>query len=152
MILDRVEKLAQYGCMNAGVRTAAKWLKEIQGEQLAPGTYEIENGCRAVVKHGMTKYERECKAESHRIFADIQIVLRGEERMRWIAEGKAERTGEYIEEKDVQFYACTQEMHVLHMRAGEFAIFFPWDVHCPDGCVDVPREEWKIVIKIPVNT
>ncbi len=52
--------------------------------------------------------------------------------------------GEYNDEKDVLFFADAPDMH-FQLRDGQFAIFFPEDVHAPMIGEDEIR---KLVIKV----
>ncbi|MGZ8561924.1 MAG: YhcH/YjgK/YiaL family protein, partial [Flavisolibacter sp.] len=55
--------------------------------------------------------------------------------------------GGYNEEKDVQFYSDAPDMF-FQLKSGQFAIFFPDDVHAP---MIGDAEIKKLVIKVKIK-
>lgn len=114
------------------------------------GRYELD-GDRlfALVQHYQTKLPAEKRFESHQLYADVQYVARGAERLWYFPrEGLQPRT-DYEAAKDVQFHAepAGGELPV-RLKAGGFAVLYPHDGHKP-GCVDEkPDEVIKVVLKI----
>ena len=90
--------------------------------------------------------------ETHEQHIDLQIVLKGEERMelsckeRLIsADGPPGISG------DFQFYKPQGGFSTLYVSIGFFAVFFPWDAHRP-GCSadDISSLVKKAVFKIKI--
>ena len=53
------------------------------------------------------------------------------------------------EKEDVIFYADPQETNCVTLKAGDFAIFFPWELHRPNCSVgEEPANVQKIVVKV----
>ena len=93
----------------------------------------------------MTAEESVAKFECHNQHIDIQLCINGNEQIGWKPrEGCKTPKGDYNPEKDVQFYS-DQPDTFFSLTNGQFAIFFPEDVHAPmigDG------EIKKLVIKV----
>ena len=150
MIFDHITCISHYAVISAGIGTAANWVQSTDLSQLEPGRYEIGNGCYCVIKHGNSKLPENCRLEAHRNFIDIQLIIKGEESMGWMPLEAAIPQDTFHTEKDVGYFAPSQEITFFRVGAGDFAVFFPWDVHCPDVCIGAPAERWKAVIKVPV--
>jgi YhcH/YjgK/YiaL family protein len=77
------------------------------------------------------KAHEEAKAEAHRRYIDIQVPIKGFELMGWIGLSDCnEIQMTYNPEKDLIFYGDAVSSYV-QVSPGEFAIFFPEDVHAP---------------------
>ena len=80
----------------------------------------------------------------------MQFVARGEEEI-WFAplEEKYVVTEDLSEENDVLFYADPQEANCVKLSAGDFAVFFPWELHRPNCQRDGKASDvQKIVVKV----
>src|SRR5690606_25082868 len=111
------------------------------------GKYEIEPGLKAVFsnKKGMKAEESTAKFECHNRNIDIQFCINGKETIGWKPrENCVSPKGGYNEEKDVQFYSDAPDMY-FQLTNGQFAIFFPEDVHAP---MIGDEEIKKLVIKV----
>jgi len=71
------------------------------------------------------------KFECHDKFIDIQLCIKGNEEIGWKPRHACSQVkNEYNAEKDVAFYSDTPDMF-FQLTDGQFAIFFPEDVHAP---------------------
>lgn len=114
-----------------------------------PGQWQID-GDRLYyfISEGMTRPAAEGKLEGHRNYIDVQYVLEGAERIgcRLLDDG-CEMVRD-MPEQDAALYAdCPGESFVT-VSAGQYAVFFPWDLHRPGCCVDRPAPVKKAVLKI----
>jgi YhcH/YjgK/YiaL family protein len=114
------------------------------------GKYEIDgDNLKAIIssKKGMTAAESIAKFECHNKFIDIQLCISGKELMGWKPREKcAKENGGYNAEKDVQLYSDEPDMY-FGLTDGQFAIFFPEDVHAP---MIGEGEIRKLVIKVKI--
>ena len=54
-----------------------------------------------------------------------------------------------FEKEDVIFYADPQEKNCAVLNSGDFAIFFPWELHRPNCSVEkIASNVQKIVVKV----
>ena len=95
----------------------------------------------------MTQAESCAKFECHNAHIDIQICIRGNETLGWKPRQQCQSEREpYNPEKDVQFYTDAPDMF-FQLTDGQFAIFFPEDVHAP---MIGEGEIKKMVIKVKI--
>ena len=153
MILDRLEESVHYAPLGKRFAAGFAYLREKDLVNLADGRYEIQGkDVFAIVQTYLPKTHAEGRWEAHRDCADIQYVVSGAERM-----GAASLVGVTVEspydaEKDVEFYHSVNGGNFFEVNAGEFAVFYPHDVHMPSlelaaGSAK-PQEVKKVVIKV----
>ena len=80
MIVDRLENIGHYACLGPNFAAAVRWLASADLCALEPGTYPID-GENVYATVADNRLERETPAfEAHHLYADIQLILGGEER------------------------------------------------------------------------
>ena len=96
-----------------------------------------------------TKEKYDAKPEVHRKYIDVQFSVEGKEII-----GFARETGnnlvseDLLEENDVLFYENAENEMDLIMKPGNFAIFFPNDVHRPWCAVNETCTIRKVNVKV----
>jgi YhcH/YjgK/YiaL family protein len=157
MILDRLENWAPYAKLGRRFTAGFTYLRETDLEKLADGRYEID-GPRvvAIVQAYATKPRPDGRWEGHRDHADIQYLVRGVERMGVTPIATVASEAPYDPGADLEFYAesdagAAPAGRFFDLAAGEFALFFPHDVHMPGLAVGAPREVKKVVIKVKLE-
>lgn len=89
--------------------------------------------------------------EYHRQWADIQVVLTGEERIN--AGGKSAFFNGDEERKPDLFISTQAELNVtITLRAGDFAVFMPGEAHQALCAVSQPGTVRKAVFKVPLSS
>ena len=148
MIIDSLDNASKYFSVHPLFAKAFEYISLAQVETIADGKYEIDGDrLRAIVtnKKGMTAAESTAKFECHDKHIDIQLCIKGEEKLGWKPRNTCrEQKGEYNAEKDVVFYNDPPDTF-FDLRDGQFAIFYPEDVHAPmigEGLIK------KMVIKV----
>ncbi|MEO5649867.1 MAG: YhcH/YjgK/YiaL family protein, partial [Ginsengibacter sp.] len=98
-------------------------------------------------KPGKAQEESAAKFECHNKHIDIQLCIKGKEQIGWKSRQSCTQLKEaYSAEKDVAFYNDAPDMY-FQLTDGQFAIFFPEDVHAPMiGEGDIK----KMVIKVKI--
>ena len=74
---------------------------------------------------------KEAKFETHRLDADVHIVLQGVEKIQTVAASFMEQATEYNPTKDIQFFFATKDISDIILGEDEFAVFFPGESHKP---------------------
>lgn len=152
MILSTLSQAQRYKGLLPQLDLALDWLAQHFGDPFVENTVVIGNiGAGDVY----AKYEapalrpREAaRLEAHRRYIDIQVPLKTTETMGWApVESLRHPSGEYDADRDVIFYGDAAHS-LLHVKVGQFAIFFPEDAHAPNIGLGNHR---KICIKIPVG-
>lgn len=99
----------------------------------------------------MTQPAAEKLAELHEVYADIQILLQGEEVIHYGLQGNAAEIQEYHTDDDYQLCQAITPQQTLNLRAGMFALFLPGEPHKPGCCAQQPQQIKKVVIKVHRN-
>lgn len=96
------------------------------------------------------KTREAARYEAHKDYIDIQATLIGAEGMEWCPLGLLSPKTEYNSDKDVTFFELPQNPRGrIDVFPGQFALFFPEDVHMPQLIVEnCDSSVVKIVIKI----
>lgn len=149
MIVDKLQNCELYYGAHERFPAAFDFLKKAVSENLPAGKYELEgNALYANIMEYDTKLVS--KAEAHKNYIDIQFIVSGIEVMDFCDISKATPNTEYNAEKDVMFYTDCPKSGTCALEAGEYAIFFPHDVHKPGMCFAKPATVKKIVVKVKV--
>jgi len=148
MIIDTIQNASKYFNVHPLFSRAFEYIQKTDLNTIEPGKYEIDGANLKAIfsnKNGMTAAESVAKFECHNRHIDIQLCIKGIEQIGWKPREKCTvENGEYNTEKDVQLYREQPDMY-FQLRDGQFAIFFPEDVHAP---MIGESEIKKLVIKV----
>ena len=150
MITSILAQLHWYKVISPNFGKAIEYALSMDFTALEPGKYPVDgDNVFAIVNEYMTKPLAECDPESHRDYADIQIMVAGVERFGYAPLNGQPETTPYDEERDVAFYSLAPEdLSYLTLHPGEFIIFFPSDIHQPEVYTHQPELVRKVVIKV----
>ena len=93
------------------------------------GRYDVCRGVFVNVMEYEPKSAEDAVFETHELYADLQLILSGEEYMGYAALDDLSQKSEYDGEKDIALW--TGKAALLPLRAGEFAMFYPGEPHAP---------------------
>ena len=151
MIVDNIKNCEKYIAINSGFKGGFEFIKKALAENLPLGRYDFENGDYAFIQEYVTKDEADCVFEGHRKYIDIQYIISGVEVIAVADISKTAPEDEYSEEKDVQFFENCDRAATTVIDAGEYAIFFPYDIHKPGMSLNGNKAPLKkIVVKVRV--
>ena len=154
MIFGNINNLGkEYRSFPKAIQKAIKYLKETDFSKLKEGKYHIqEEEMFAVLQRYETIPKEEKNAEKHEKYVDIQYLLSGEETIGFGLENpKNEIVEQYEPIKERSLFDQLVKENYLIMSKGNFAIFFPKDIHRP-GCVHKEKNSvLKVVIKISID-
>jgi YhcH/YjgK/YiaL family protein len=147
MIHDRLEHAPAYFNLSPGIRRALEYLGTADLEALAPGRHDVD-GDRvfALVSDYDTRTPAETFWEAHRQHVDVQYVHRGVERI-GVGDLSAFNVQSYDAERDL-VVASGAEGQTVEVRAGEFVILLPDDVHMPGLTAQAAARVRKVVMKV----
>jgi len=150
MITSTLAQLHWYKIISPNFEKAIEYALSANFSDLETGKYPIDGEeVFAIVNEYSTKPVSECDPESHRDYADIQIMISGVERFGYAAFTGQPETTPYEEEKDVAFYSIgPEDLSYLTLHPGEFIIFFPPDIHQPEVFIHQPELVRKVVLKV----
>lgn len=150
MIYATLKDSKKYYGANKYFKEAFEFIDKAVSENLSAGKYVI-NGSElyASIQEYNTKNAEDCKSEGHRNYIDIQYIVSGVETMEVFDISKATVKSEYNDVKDVEFYEHFSDASVCNVSSGEYAIFFPEDIHRPGMAYKGENKPVKkIVVKV----
>jgi YhcH/YjgK/YiaL family protein len=150
MVLDYLSNVSNYSFAHPLLQKGLDFLRSPGAASMQAGRIELE-GDRlfAMMQEYPTRLEKDCFWEAHRKYVDIQYICDGVEEIGYAPLANLKVIQQYDAEKD--FMKLAGEGSVLRIKAGMFAVFFPWDGHKPCMAVDgVAAAVRKIVVKVGV--
>jgi biofilm protein TabA len=127
-------------------------------EHIELGKYPIKEmpleDAHFVVMEYETEAESQFGPEFHRVYTDVQFLIKGEEKCGWAIASDAQLS-EFAEKfsynpvRDICFINPNDfEMNFFKMQLGEFYVFTPNTLHMPNLNVQSTSKVRKVVIKI----
>ncbi len=152
MFIGKIEKIED--CKELGEDNIAlikEFLKNNDLKSLEVGKYPLNENSRVLIQEYTTK-QPNGRFEAHRKYADVQVVVSGEETF-GIADKEDCRASElYNDIKDVEFFTGSGKDVVLSPQNGaDCAVFMPGELHSPGLCVVTPAAVRKAVFKILIS-
>ena len=134
MVIDTIHNAYRYYNIHPLFEKAFEHIRQTDLNSIEVGKYDIEEGNLKVIisnKMGMTRNESIAKFECHNQYIDIQFCVSGIEEYGWKSRESCKiEKAPYDPVKDVLFFSENPDMY-FELREGQFAIFFPTDVHAP---------------------
>ncbi|MFA0088141.1 YhcH/YjgK/YiaL family protein [Vibrio sp. 10N.261.51.F12] len=116
------------------------------------GRYELgTEGVFVVLAEAETQEKSARKAEIHKCYADIQIVLEGNEIIGFSNHLETKYKGIMELESDVMFFDTVEQEQFVSLQNGDFALFYPNQVHRPLCATEQPMQVKKAIVKIPID-
>ena len=118
-------------------------------QEKTPGRYELQgDNIFMNVMQFATQSPEQKKAELHREYIDIQVLLSGEERFLFGMTDSARQCEEMHVEDDYQLCSQIADEQAMVLKPGRFVIFMPSEPHKPGCVVKAPMDIKKVVIKV----
>jgi YhcH/YjgK/YiaL family protein len=138
----------------AAVAKAIRYLQAQDFNAMKPGRYELD-GDKLILQvlDLQTRPFEENWPEIHRKYIDVQLLAAGEEIIRVTTDpGDLIVVDDKLAERDILFYADAPNEAQLYMQPGNFAVFFPQDVHRPNCALAAPCPIRKVVLKVALSS
>lgn len=127
-------------------------LKALDLVNLPLGWQDLEDGVRMNVMEFETSPPDGKKAELHRKFIDIQLLISGEEMIEYgLSYPDLTQYDAYREEDDYQLTAEIENKNTVILSPNMFAIFLPYEPHKPGNSLNSDKLLKKLVVKVPVE-
>jgi biofilm protein TabA len=150
MILDNIKNLGIYKGISNDIYAGLEYLRDVDPD-IEVGTYIINDKVKAIVSEYETIELFERGYEAHKHVIDIQMPIRGLERVKWSPIVEMEVNIPYSEENDRTFYKNPHSQSVsVDIGNGIFVIMFPEDGHSPQHYLIEPELIKKITIKVSI--
>lgn len=135
--------------VNERLRTALRYIETTDFSALSNGEYEIDGRNVFVrVNTYVTEPREQKKPESHNAYIDVQFLGSGSETIWYMPKDAKHIVSVDRSAEDLLFYAAAEEKDCVNLTAGDFAIFFPWELHRPGCSQRQPEKVQKIVVKV----
>ena len=150
MIVTDINHIEYQVSMTASFKKAIEFLRRPDIHNMADGRVDIDGQhVFALVQRYETVKTDAPKFEYHRKYIDIQYIVSGREVIGWIPVERMTITEAYDTEKDICFgIAPKKEITIVHLHAGQLAVFYPEDGHAPKLAAGLPSTVFKIVVKV----
>ena len=153
MIVTTIENKENklYEGMNERFAEAFRIAKSVLTDTPEDGRHDVSGDeLYYMIQSYDTKSPFEAKFESHREYIDVQMVISGEEVIRFESTGKLPPCEEYT--FDYELYNMNKDFDSVRLCRGELAIIFPGELHAPCICSEgADRAVRKLVIKIKAD-
>jgi len=150
MVIDVLENNEKYHCLHPLFGKAFSYIAETNLLQLPTGKYHIvDDSLIAIVNEYNTVDAAFEQCEAHKKYIDIQYIISGKEYIGHAFLTNQPPSQQYDAEKDYWLFADKPNFF-SHLKAGEFAIFFPTDLHMPNIQILNPAPVKKLVLKVAV--
>lgn len=147
MVIDKIENSGLYENLSPRIKKAFDYIKKTNFNQMEMGKHLIEGEtifCKLMEYE--TKDVKDCNLEAHHKYIDVQYIISGKEFIGITTLISQKPITNYDEKDDYTFYQGPSSLVLL--EAGQFAVFFPDDVHMPAIKTDAPAKLKKAVIKV----
>lgn len=135
------------------VKKALELVADLDLQALPIGKTPLEGDTiYASVNEYLTEPAEDRRPEKHFQYIDIQLLASGKESIGYTdVENVSGVTEDKRETNDVVFYSRTEKENFVRLHEGDFAIFFPWEVHRPNCYYgEVPDKVKKVVVKVKI--
>lgn len=150
MIYDTLENFGKYFHQGSPLSKALSFAMGFD-PSWSDGRYEIEaEKIYALVSSYETSPASENGFEVHRKYADVQVVLEGEEKIEISLSPELKFVSEYSDAKDKLLVESPEYAASLVMSRGYFAVIYPFEAHRPNCDLRGKQRVRKIVVKVQV--
>lgn len=134
MIFDRIENLKLYAQIPY-IKDIIQFIKEKDCLSLSVGEIPIRGKDLFVrVVEYVTSPSVERRLEAHHIYADVQCVVSGVERMGFSTQKNLAVLTAYDKKEDIEFLETPKDKNSVIVYPNEFVVFLPYEPHQP-GCL-----------------
>lgn len=148
MIYDSIAHLDAYDRLHPNLVKGLRLLAQPGLADQADGTYQVDGD---KLYYFLQSYETKAvndHPEAHKHYADIMMMLEGQERIGVAPLESVVDTGERPE-GDIRFYSG--ETVPILLKEDRFAVFLPGDAHAPGIAVGAPAPCRKCVVKVRLD-
>lgn len=149
MIYDIIDNAEKYFAKNDKFYRAIKYAVEFDLTQ-PNGSYEVDGqNIVAKVQGYSTSPAEQRTFESHKLYADIQIMREGSERQDVVVAENLEPLGAYNEQDDYTKYKASDVFSTVSLHPGQFVVYYPDDMHRPNCNIGADSKKVrKICMKV----
>lgn len=148
MIYDKVENMGIYFKNLSGFERVPAEYEKFLKNPIKDGKVEIDgDNLWCNVASYEVNPDNPLKYEAHREYADVQVMVEGEELFGWANINDCTITEDFKEGSDIAFMDAPNGQFFA-LRKGYFAVFFPEDAHAPCRKSENADSAHKLVFKV----
>ena len=156
MIFGNINVKENWDIYPQAIKSALSFFRDTEGlDTHVPGYFDLDGDrVRLQILDVMTKARDEKRAEVHRCYIDVQLLLKGREHMVYFTDlGNRETDEDCLEESDTLFYknGTYKDENHIEMQIGSYAVLCPWDAHVPAVQSEEAMVIRKVVLKIRMD-
>lgn len=151
MIRDSINNLSRYSFIHRDMDKVIEFFKK---QDYECGKYDISPDIFINVMEYDTRAQSDIIYEIHKHYADIQLILNGNESQFYAGLNLLNTIEEYSETKDIAFLKPISEVwqEKSLLKAGDFVVYLPEEAHAPSYSYDdTISGVKKAVVKIKLN-
>lgn len=155
MIADELRNASVYRNMS-GIREIMDYIEHTDLRELPDGRTDIDGDrLYVMIQRPDLKPCADALPEAHDRYMDFQLVLEGGELMGYALRRELGDPVKGDPDHDIFFYRQPDDMTLLPVREGMFAVFYPEDAHAPcirmTGCDTSVKAvfKWKVTQELP---
>ena len=146
MIIDKIEHCSLYKGLNEKFKKAFTFLETTDFSQTDNERHDIDDDIYYVVQEYEVRPMESTSLEAHRVYADIQYIYSGREKIGYAPLETLSEKIPYNPERDIAKYEGASDF--TELTAGMFAVYFPHEGHRPCLAVESGEKVKKILVKI----
>ena len=148
MIYDKVENMSLYFDKLHGFEKIEKAYNDFIAAPFEDGRIDIDgDNLWCNVASYTVNPDNPLKYEAHKEYADVQVMVDGEEIFGWANIKECNVTEDFKEGSDIAFMDAPKGQFI-ELRKGYFAVFFPEDAHAPCRKSENSDTAHKLVFKV----
>ncbi len=154
MVVSSLDQLGRYKALSKNFADAIAWIEAGSWRSLGDGRHDVGGAAFfAQLMRFETKPLAGCDYETHQRYADIQILVEGEEYVMVRPVAGMDVKTPYEADRDIQFFEGGKSApeHRVALEPGVAAFFFPEDAHKPCVARSAPVKVRKLVVKVLVS-
>lgn len=150
MVFDSIQNMHLYKGLGEGIQAALAFFTTYDPSAHDTTPLTIAGGITVNRAAYNTATKKAPLFEAHRQYVDVMFMAEGEEALYYLPLAEAEM-GEYDASIDASIGPLSNNAARFHFCAGQFAIFYPEDAHCPGQLYNMPSRVKKLIAKVPVG-
>ena len=149
MKTNNILNAKEYYNLGEGIQKGFEFILNNDLSKFENGKYEIDGENLFIsIQDYNTKPLNEGKFEAHKKYADIQYIIKGQERLGYKNVEELTPIGDYDNDADITFFEPSGQYEFVYAKENDFIIFMPEDAHMPCVAIDKPEYVKKAVVKV----
>lgn len=145
MIRDCLHNLSRYKSIHPDMDKVIEFFTQAN---FAEGRYNLSNACFININSFQSRKDDPMQFETHKDYADIQVLLAGEELQYYHNKDALSIIQPYT--PDIALYHSKDRSYLerILLYSNDFVVYFPGEAHAPGYCIAEEKNCLKAVVKL----